>query len=268
MLKRFQQIEPVHKVALFALVSAAIIALIGYLNHYSKLDLGEFFNHLLSDFYTNVSSGLAIVAFTVLIIDTLNRRRSEEQQRVLDELNRRTAEEREREDLILQMGSSDNGSALNAVRLLRNRGWLTDGTLRGRNFNRANLQGAELSEADLRNAQFVGADLREANLTQAKLERANLGSAHLEKVTQSSPRAATLWHANLKDAIFGSAVLFDVNFGGANLQGADFHSAKLLGNGITDDTLFDTTTRFPDGTYWEPNKEKLYFKPPTIIGFA
>src|SRR5258708_23748839 len=117
------RIEPVNLLGIFLLVIALTVAVIGYLNRYAGLYLGDVLSHLVTDFYANVSSGLAIVALTVLIIDKLNQRR---------------ANQRQKEALILQMGSPDNGFAIEAIRILRNRGWLTDGSLEGKNFNGAN----------------------------------------------------------------------------------------------------------------------------------
>ena len=54
----------------------------------------------------------------------------------------------EKKRLILQMGSPDNGFAIEAVRQLREEGWLEDGSLKGANLIGANWR-ANLSGIDL-----------------------------------------------------------------------------------------------------------------------
>jgi hypothetical protein len=71
-------------------------------------------------------------------------------------------------DLVLRMGSTDNATALNAVRELRNRGWLENGSLRGKVFTKANLQGVDLTRADLQGSKLNWANLKEADLTYDK----------------------------------------------------------------------------------------------------
>jgi hypothetical protein len=161
-----------------------------------------------------------------------------------------------KEDLISQMGSSDNATALNAVRALNRRGWLKDGSLRNQIFTGANLQNAELEKADLRGAKLNHANLQEANFIEADLRGADLGGTRFEKLTQKSPRAATFWFANLENAIFGSATLIDVEFGGANLKSVDFRDANLIGAKINDDTQFNEDCILPDGQKWT-NKDDL-----------
>jgi uncharacterized protein YjbI with pentapeptide repeats len=79
-----------------------------------------------------------------------------------------------RQDLIRDMGSSDNGFALQALDQIREKGWLTDDSFVGANFKVANLSNADLSDANLRGADFRYANLSGANLTDANLENADL----------------------------------------------------------------------------------------------
>ena len=109
--------------------------------------IGYFFPSF-SKFFYDMHSELIAIGFTVLIIDNAN-----------ETIKRR--EEKKR--LILQMGSPDNAFAIEAVRQLRERDWLFDGSLK-----RANLRGADLSEAKLHQA-----DLSEVNLWEVKLSKAN-----------------------------------------------------------------------------------------------
>ena len=128
------------------------------------------------DFYANISASLVTITITVLTIDWLNERRADQQLKA---------------QLIREMGSTDNGIALRAVRELRAHGWLEDGSLRGAYLFRANLQNAELRLADLRGSNLHAANLQEANLYGADLRDADLLDIDL--------RGAYLSHVNLKD---------------------------------------------------------------------
>lgn len=72
-------------------------------------------------------------------------------------------------ELILQMGSPDNGFAREALRILSTEGWTYDGSLAGANLAEANLEGANLQYAHLE-----GVDLRQANL-----EGVNFTTVHI-----------------------------------------------------------------------------------------
>src|SRR5690606_12235722 len=112
--------------------------------------LGSVFPSGLVRFHTAISAELVGMALAVLLIDTANQLRSEREQK---------------EALILQMGSPDNGFAVEAVRQLRARDWLTDGSLQ-----KASLQNANLHEARLQFANLQGARLQFANLQGARLQ--------------------------------------------------------------------------------------------------
>lgn len=71
--------------------------------------------------------------------------------------------------LILQMKTSDNATAINALEQLRAHDSLENGWLGGADLMDANLSGADLSDANL-----SGANLDQANLGQANLQGANL----------------------------------------------------------------------------------------------
>src|SRR5574341_1341491 len=144
----------VRHVGLTMLVSAVFIAVLGYFNQHGNLLMPL---PVVTDFYANISTELVSIAITVLVIDALNERRAIQQ---------------EKENLILQMSSPTNSIAREAVRVLRMRGWLTDGTLKGSNLLRANLRKAYLEKADLRDVFFYKVDLQGAYLQWSNLEGA------------------------------------------------------------------------------------------------
>ena len=120
---------------------------------------------ILSDLLLRIWPELIGIGLAVIIIDNAN------------ELLR-TREEKKR--LILQMGSPDNAFAREAVRQLRARGWLKDGSLRRAFLLRANLRGAILRYANLMNARLAVANLERADLEGAYMEGADLGKANLK----------------------------------------------------------------------------------------
>lgn len=163
------------RVALILLVTAFLLGAVGYLNQHSGLFVPL---PIIADFYANVTSELTSIAVTVLVIDTLNERRSIQQEKVA---------------LILQMDSPTNSIAREAVRVLRARGWLMDGSLQEAFLYRANLQDSFLVNADLKNA-----NLRRANLNRAYLQGANLtGAKDLED--KQLVQTKSLQGANMPD---------------------------------------------------------------------
>lgn len=120
---------------------------------------------VINDFAANIITEAISIAITVLIIESFNRRRSERIQK---------------EELILQMGSSDNGFAREAVRKLRHYKWLIDGSLQDANLITANLQGAYLVDANLQGTGLRMANLQEAKLWSVNLQGTRLGSANLQ----------------------------------------------------------------------------------------
>lgn len=167
------------------------------------------------------------IGITVLIIDSLNQRRSEL------ELKKR---------LFLQIRFSSNAFALDALQLVRNLGWIDEIIRPEANLNRAhleeaNLYGAQLAGADLRNACLDRADLRTANLTAANLEDASLKGAWLDEANFDD---AILVHANFEDANMKSVSLKGANLLGAHLNRASLVSSDLQGAELTGSDLQNT----------------------------
>lgn len=199
--RRFIDWWTVQRVALILLLVAAVTGLLGYLNQHSGWFMPLLF---ITDFYANFSTELASIAITVLVIDTLNERRAVQQ---------------EKAGLILQMDSPTNSIAREAVRILRARGWLTDGSLQGAYLYRANLQSTFLVKADLRKA-----NLRRANLKRAYLQKANLAGAR-DLVDEQLVQARML-----RGAIMVNGNRYDGRF---NLEG-DLEEAVREGTDVND----------------------------------
>lgn len=239
------------KIAIVLAGLLVIVTVFGSIAEYGFFNLQRLF----LDMWGNLSAELAGIVITVWVIDSLNRRRA-------------IAEEKE--DLILQMGSPDNAFALEAVRKLRARGWLTDGSVRkaylfGANLKATTLEGADLQWAHMGSANLHTANLSQGNLYQSILNEANLENARLEATNLQRAQMArvrllraNLHHADLKNANLQDADLRETNLKKANLQGADLTHANLL-RAVLDDAAFDERTVLPDGSRWRPESDILRF---------
>ncbi|HUN05810.1 MAG TPA: pentapeptide repeat-containing protein [Aggregatilineales bacterium] len=212
---------------------------------------------------------------------------------IIDQRAEQRAIKERKEELIIQMGSSDNGIAVGAAKLMESKGWLQDGSAQKAFLLRANLRGVSLSGAQLQSAILTDANLEEAylpevnlfgseltniNLKKADLEKgnlqrtwlmfadlddaqlsyANLQTAHLHQATMKS---ATLCHASLQDTM-----MWSVNLEKAKLAGANLHGATMLGANLQDadftDSVFSTQTQLPDASYWTPDTDLTRFTDP------
>lgn len=81
--------------------------------------------------------------------------------------------------LIEDLHSEISTQAQAALEALQASGWMTDGSLRGINFDNVNWQGLDLRHADLRNCSLINANLRRTNLIYTHLEGADLTDANL-----------------------------------------------------------------------------------------
>lgn len=259
--KRFKQLSTTEKAALAFLVLGAIIVAYGYFFSQVERDWRGFVEQI----YSNLGIELVSVGLTVLVIESLNRG---------------VATRERKQELILQMGSPDNGFAIEAVRLLRQKGWLLDGSLincdlAGANLTRANLNRALMIRAHLKMANLSGALLIQALLENADLSKANLANANLTGafmdqvllfdanlsgaiLSQAHLKKAKLYNANLNGAELKSADLRGAYLDRADLRGADLTGADLRGASLGH-TYFDETTRIPTGAKWTPHKDMLWF---------
>lgn len=180
-------------------LSALIFAWLGYRN-------GE-------DFYANLATECASVAVTIFVINRLYDRRSklEEKQRRIEELRSPSAE-----------------FAKEALRIVTEKGWSRDGSLKGADLKDVNLAGADLAGADLRGADLAGA---------------NLMGAYLSSTNQLS---AYLWSTNQLSVILGGADLRGADLWFADLRGADLRGADLTGANLRGATYNDQTD-WPEG---------------------
>jgi hypothetical protein len=204
---RVTALSQIQRLGFTLLTLALVISFIGYMIQHGGWQLGDVIHNLIVDYYANVSAELIGIALTVLIIDAIYERRHNAN---------------ERQDLTLQMGSPDHAFALEAVRLLRLRGWLTDGSLNEVQLAEANLRRANLAGACMRGANLEGANLMDADLTGADLRQVILDNALID--------GADLSQVDLRDASLRNAKLRGVELDDANLLGADLTDADLSGD--------------------------------------
>lgn len=157
------------------------------------------------------------ILLTVLIIDTLNEQRSNKEKN--DELAR-------------EMGSSENTETLKAVRELRARGWLQNGSLRGSGLYRANLQNSNLEYANMSMSDLMESNLENANLSFSRLVKTNLCNTKLGN--------SILTKANLMEADLSFADLTNAQLTLSNLEKADLTNAKLHGADLFGCNLYKT----------------------------
>jgi uncharacterized protein YjbI with pentapeptide repeats len=177
-------------------------------------------------FLIDLSPEMVGMAFTVVVIDELNQRRIEQQ---------------EKEQIIRQLGSVVNEAALESLRKIKASGWHKDGSLVGidlwkanlkdANFQEANLEKADLRSANLEGTYFWGANLKGANLVYANFRKSYLGNANLQK--------ANLWAGvNLEDADLSFCDLRNATLLEADLSKAKLHWTFLRGAKYTDKTTW------------------------------
>lgn len=259
--KREQEIQEIHKkYAGFYdfLRGSSIVAILLIFGAYL------FAMKLLDDYTTNVFTGLIDVIATVLIIDRLNARRTEQERK---------------EELIFQLGSEDNSTALAAARMLRYKGWLEDGSLMGIHLLRANLQGANLLGADLASAVLWQANLQNAILESINLQDAVLWMANLDSTVLIE--GANLKRAELGGATFTNSTLIGVDLQyaeltnvnleatviiGSKCKKANFEKANLAGVLLTNSDLEGANfigSILPDGTEWTEGTDMERFTSPS-----
>lgn len=215
---------------------------------------------LLRDLYADGGAELISIAVIAFILDWLARRRS--------------MRERKR-DLIIQVGSPDNDFAREAVRHMRRRGWVMDGTLAGADLKGANLEHVDLWGGDLTRADLSGANLHEArlmgvNFSRATMTRTILSGADMEEARLVRTRlgggdlsGAQLTFADLRDAYLEEADLRGADLRNANLSRADLDRANLTNADLRGAELAgvrcDGATILPDGAAWSSGVDLARF---------
>jgi hypothetical protein len=209
--------------------------------YYGIIYLDGFFSwkSLVNQSLGNFGIGLIDTAITILIIDNVYQFR---ERRALFM------------QLLRQVRSKDNTTALQALDDLQANGFLNKKV-----FYKSNLSGANLENAQL----FAGLNMSGTKFSHAILKNVNFHNTELN--------SAVLSDTDLRDADFIStsligASLIKANLQNAILQGVKMQRAVLNGADLTNATIqgetFDDETILPDGTNWNPDIQISRFTNP------
>jgi uncharacterized protein YjbI with pentapeptide repeats len=217
---RSARISQLQWITLLLIIPALFLGVFGYLLQRGDLQLGGFLADLGRSYATILAAELISIAVTLFVVDAIFRHRDAEQ---------------EKRELILQLGSPVNDVSREAIRRLRIRGWLSDGSLRHAYLAHANLRGAELGEADLDGANLREADLRGSDLRRVLLRGANLSGALLRgaDLIGADLRGSDLRVANLSETYLRDANLQAADCSFADLSRADLRWAKMSGSNLS-----------------------------------
>ena len=223
----------VQQIAAVLVVAGLVVFVVGIVNKHCGCaglpNLGATLNDVIADFYANVSVDCLSIAFAILVIDRLNERRADEQEKTKEQQAKAEAEAQLKAQLIREMRSTDNGIALRAVEEFRARGGLTDGSLEAAHLKEANLQSVNLRGANMKKAYLEGANLQRAELRDTCLQEAFLWCADLRgaMLRHTNLQAAFLQGTNLRGAFLEGANLQEANLVDACLKGANLRNANL-----------------------------------------
>lgn len=256
-----------------------LYAIAGFIAGVMLFPLLASFSENLAGFLQELAPEAVGILVTVFLIDRIIRRRDE-----------RNAEESLKWQLVMDAGSQSNEKVKDAIYQLRRKQLLTgkDGILQKADLVSANLEAVNLSGANLQGIFLIGANLCDAffiksnlqesvlmwvlalgaNFQKADLYKANLENANLSEadVSNVNLQMANLSHANLKKTTLQYADLRSADLKGADLQGADLIFSDLQGANFYGCT-FDSTTRLPDGSFWEERQDIKRFTDPTHPNF-
>lgn len=247
--KKVRDLVADHPIVIVGIVGT-VIAAIGHHSLHDGFDFWKF----TEEFYNNYFAEIMGIALTVYLIDRLNRQRDEQKEI-----------RSERERLMIQVRSSDPSEVAQAIRMLSNRGWISQTYLYGVNLSSTDLRDADLIGANLMRANLTGTNLSSANLngvilTGAALSGADLSNARLKR---ASLRDADLSFANLHGAMLHDAYLCYTDFRNADLYRADLRNADLSGAKLVDAQLISTNlsgANLSDANLWNAKLQRANFQ--------
>jgi uncharacterized protein YjbI with pentapeptide repeats len=181
------------------------------------------FHTLLPDFYSNAATTLIGTAFTVLIIDWLNRIRDNRLEKIR---------------LLRDIGCGDHGIALRAILDVTANNLHQKGFLSYRIFENAKLAGAMLIGADLSHSSFYFSDF-----TGVELPGANL---HMTSFWGGTLRGVDLRDADLSESYFEYVDFTDARVTPKQLQSTNRLHGSRLPNGKIYDGRFNLPVDIQD----------------------
>jgi len=198
-------------------------------------------------------------------VELLHRWKEEHEKWLLNNQNNSpfgaSKEEQEKRTLIFQMASPERALSREAVRALRNKGWLRDGTLTGANLSNANLKDEDLSFANLEGANLSNANLEGANLHMANLAKTNLWQANLKNAQGlTDDQLSTAY--SLLGATMSSGKRYNGRF---NLDG-DLVTAHLMRIGKSDEVMAAFYEVSVEDYQWGQEWKRFRESPPAMYG--
>lgn len=196
-------------------------------------------------------------------VELLNKWKEDHEKWILDNLGSRDfsaqKELNEKNGLIIKMSSPDNEIAEEAVRILRVKKWLFDGTLIKAKLKNANLMNVDLSDANLEDANLSGASLEGSNLRKTNLANVNLCGTNLRNAKELSN--TQLSQANsLKGATMVNGKRYNGRF---NLDG-DLLVAHLMKIGKSDIAMAAFYDVSVNAYRWGQDWKKWWKSPPQM----
>lgn len=245
----------VRNAGMFIGILALVFGILGYqTRHQGRFDARD----LVEDFYANISTELASIAITVLVIDKLIQLRDSEKE--LKRLKR-------------LMRSRTNSMATSAAGILRARGWLFDGSLEGINLNGADLRNAAMYDANIPRVSFIGTNLQEIDLARADLSGSNCSNANLDQaklfdavIQNSTLENTTFRNADMNGADLSNSDLTRTNFEGARLHHCNFRDACLRDANLQETHL--NGVNFDGADLSGTNLYKVVYVNPSRLGRA
>lgn len=210
-------------------------------------------------YITNLWTEAVSIGITVVVLD-----------RIYSYRNTKTQRELLLKQLIREMGSYDNGTAIRAIEAIKDEGWLTNGTLSGLRWKFPNLEGTNLQRANFKSSQLLGANLQYVSAYHVNFENARLDSSDLKYgkfnvancKNASFPyvdmRYADFRYVNFENAYLPEADLENANLTNVNFKGANLFEANLQGADVKQ-AIFDETTTLPSGRYWSKDTDLSRF---------
>lgn len=244
-MSKIRSVDRTVLVAIALLILASLFAFTGHITLYGNLNLVT----IVSDFYANISSELASIAITVLIIDQLNQRREKREQLKRD---RYFADEQRKRDQLLAIFELDRADTVETrqaiIRLMSKSNLFEGAKLSSINFTSVDLSFAKLNQTWLINCDFSRAKLFHAHINKADLTTAKFKDTNLQ--------GASCLGSNLSFAVIENADLRNSNLSGANLLYVEISSSNLW-NAI-----------LPDGAQYESNIELVRYTDPTHVDYG
>lgn len=199
---------------------------------------------------------------------------------ILDRVYQNHEEKKYKQQIIQEMASLDNSTALRAAETINSKGWAQDGSLIEARLREANLENIRMDSANLHHSHLVGINLRNGKMYRTDFSRVQMsdsdlryGRFNISNFENAMASDVDFRDCNLVSCNFQNAGLFGCDFENANLENADLRGAVLIGANLEGAKLgdeygysftvkIDEDTTLPDGYSWQKNTDLTRFTDP------